>query len=105
MRSHVMLSLDEIESGLFVTHKATGLRYSVVDHENDEVLLSPEQPDLQDLTVKMDLFRAEFISTERFRGVGGRRGRGGKGRGRRRAAAPAAPSGPKCRGKIKKMVR
>ncbi|MBW2694820.1 MAG: cold shock domain-containing protein [Deltaproteobacteria bacterium] len=53
----------------------------------------------------MDLFRAEFISTERFRGVGGRRGRGGTGRGRRRAAAPAAPSGPKCRGKIKKMVR
>jgi len=98
-----MLSLDEIEPGLFITHKATGLRYSVVEHEDDEVLLSPEQPDLQDLTVKMDLFRAEFISTDRFRGVGGRRG--GKSRGRRRAAAPAAPSGPKCRGKIKKMVR
>jgi CspA family cold shock protein len=101
-----MLSLDEIEAGLFVTHKATGLRYSVVDHENEEVLLSPEQPDLQDLTVNLELFRAEFIATERFRGVGGRRGRGSKGgRSRRRAAAPQAPAGPKCKGKIKKMVR
>ena len=31
-----MLSPEEIESGLFVTHKATGLRYSVVDSENEE---------------------------------------------------------------------
>ena len=38
-----MLTLDEIESGLFVTHKNTGLRYSVVEAEDDEVLLSPEQ--------------------------------------------------------------
>jgi CspA family cold shock protein len=103
-----MLSTEEIEPGLFVTHKATGLRYSVVDCEESEVLLSPEQPDLQDLTVPQPLFQAEFIATDRFRGVGGRRGRGGKGggRGRKRVgAAPQAPSGPKCRGKIKKMVR
>ena len=102
-----MLSMEEIEPGLFVTHKATGLRYSVVDAEDDEVLLSPEQTGLQDLTVPLALFQAEFISTDRFRGTGtGRRGRGGKARGRRRAgAAPQAPTGPKCKGKIKKMVR
>ena len=101
-----MLAMDEIEPGLFVTHKATGLRYSVVDSEGDEVLLSPEQPGLQDLTVALALFQAEFIATDRFRGVGNRRG-GGKSRGRRRGATstPQAPSGPKCRGKIKKMVR
>ena len=99
-----MLPMDEIEPGLMVTHKATGFRYSVVDHEDDEVLLSPEQSGLQDLTVPLALFQAEFIASDRFRGVGNRRG--GKGRGRRRSAAPPqAPSGPKCRGKIKKMVR
>jgi len=100
-----MLSPEEIESGLFVTHKATGLRYSVVDSENEEVLLSPEQSGLQDLTVPMALFQTEFIATDRFRGTGPRRG-GSRGRGRRRTgAAPQAPTGPKCRGKIKKMVR
>jgi CspA family cold shock protein len=100
-----MLSPEEIESGLFVTHKATGLRYSVVDSENDEVLLSPEQTGLQDLTVPMALFQTEFIATDRFRGTGPRR-TGGRGRGKRRAGAtPQTPSGPKCRGKIKKMVR
>jgi len=103
-----MLTLDEIESGLYVTHKNTGLRYSVVEAEDDEVLLSPEQDGLQDLTVPLDLFRSEFVATDRFRAPGGRRP--GRGRGRRRAPAggggPApAPSGPKCRGKIKKMVR
>ncbi len=102
-----MLSMEEIEPGLLVTHKATSLRYSVIDSEADEVLLSPEQTGLQDLTVPLALFQAEFISTERFRGPGnGRRGRGGKARGRRRVgAAPQAPTGPKCKGKIKKMVR
>jgi CspA family cold shock protein len=99
-----MLPMDEIEPGLMVTHKATGFRYSVVDHEADEVLLSPEQTGLQDLTVPLALFQAEFISSDRFRGVGNRRG--GKGRGRRRAGATTqAPTGPKCKGKIKKMVR
>ena len=47
----------------------------------------------------------DVVATDRFRGVGTRRG--SKGRGRRRGAstAPQAPSGPRCRGKIKKMVR
>ena len=101
-----MLAIDEIESGLFVTHKNTGLRYSVVETADDEVLLSPEQTGLQDLTVPLALFRDEFVSTDRFRGSGGTRRRSG-GRGRRRGAAGPAqmPTGPKCKGKIKKMVR
>ena len=98
-----MFSLDEIESGLLVTHKNTGLRYSVVDLDEGEVLLSPEQTGLQDLSVRMNLFREEFVSTDRFRGTV--RGRS-RGRGRKRgAAAPQAPTGPKCKGTIKKMVR
>ncbi len=101
-----MLDREEIEPGLFVTHKATALRYSVVEHEGEEVLLSPEQTGLQDLTVALALFQAEFIPTDRFRGVGGRRRGGKKGGGRRRTnAAPQVVSGPKCKGKIKKMVR
>ena len=72
-----MISMDEIESGLYVTHQGTGLRYSIVDSEDGEVLLSPEQDGLKDLTVAVDLFQAEFISTEHFRGPGGRSGRGG----------------------------
>ena len=100
-----MLDIDEIESGLFVTHKNTGLRYSVVDMGDDEVLLSPEQTGLQDLTVPLQLFRDEFVSTDRFRGSAAGRGRS-RGRGRRRGNVQTqAPSGPKCRGKIKKMVR
>jgi CspA family cold shock protein len=101
-----MLDLDEIESGLFVTHKNTGLRYSVVEQSDEEVLLSPEQTGLLDLTVPLQLFRDEFVSTDRFRGSGPPRGRG-KSRGRRRGQTtqPQAPSGPKCKGKIKKMVR
>ncbi len=103
-----MLTLDEIESGLVVTHKNTGLRYSVVEAEDDEVLLSPEQEGLQDLTVALDLFRTEFVATDRFRAPGGRRN--GRGRGRRRTPAAgqgpsAPPSGPRSRGRIKKMVR
>ena len=101
-----MLPIEEIESGLFVTHKNTGLRYSVVEVADDEVLLSPEQTGLQVLTVPLQLFREEFISTERFRGGGSPRRRGA-GRGRRRGSpgAPQAPTGPKCKGKIKKIVR
>jgi len=103
-----MLTLDEIESGLYVTHKNTGLRYSVVEAEDDEVLLSPEQEGLQDLTVPLDLFRSEFVSTDHFRVPGGRRG--GRGRGRKRTPAAgqgpsSSPTGPKSKGKIKKMVR
>lgn len=101
-----MLALDEIESGLMVTHKNTGLRYSVVEVGDEEVLLSPEQADLQDLEVPMNLFRDEFVATDRFRGVGARRGRSGGSRGRRRTTTTTqVPTGPKCRGKIKKMVR
>ena len=102
-----MLTLDEIESGLYVTHKNTGLRYSVVDAEDDEVLLAPEQEGLQDLTVPLDLFRSEFVASDRFRAPGGGR-RGGRGRRRTPQAGTgpvAAPSGPKSKGKIKKMVR
>ncbi len=102
-----MLAIDEIESGLLVTHKNTGLKYSVVEIGDDEVLLSPEQTGLQDLSVPLQLFREEFVGTDRFRGAGPSRGRArGRGRGRRRGATqPQAPSGPKCKGKIKKMVR
>ena len=105
-----MLSIDEIEEGLLVTHKNTGLKYSVIEPGSEEVLLSPEQAGLQDLTMPVALFQAEFISTDRFRGArpGGGRGRG-RSKGRRRGgaggAAPQVPTGPKCRGKIKKMVR
>ncbi|MFP6563209.1 MAG: cold shock domain-containing protein [Myxococcota bacterium] len=98
-----MLSLEEIESGLLVTHKNTGLRYSVVDLDEGEVLLSPEQTGLQDLTVPTHLFCEEFVASDRFRS-GPPRGRG-RGRRRQATAAPPAPTGPKCRGTIKKMVR
>ena len=98
-----MLNAEDIESGMFVTHKATGLRYSVVEAEEEEVLLSPEQDGLQDLSMPLELFQQEFISTDRFRGTNPRRrGRGGK---RRATNAPPVPTGPKCKGKIKKMVR
>lgn len=95
-----MLSLEEIDSGTRVTHKNTGLRYSVVDLGEEEVLLSPESAELQDLVVPVDLFRQEFVASDRYSA--------GRGRGTRRSA-PAGPprvaSGPKSRGRIKKMVR
>jgi CspA family cold shock protein len=93
-----MLSMDDVESGCRVTHKNTGLRYSVVETGEDEVLLSAESAELQDLVVPIRLFREEFALTDRF----------SVGRGRGRARKPmvrAAPSGPKVRGKIKKLVR
>jgi len=95
-----MLSIDEIESGSRVTHKNTGLRYTVADLGEDEVLLSPDNADFQDLLVPIDLFRQEFTSGERWGG-------GTRGRGRPRARRPSAqvPTGPKTRGRIKKMVR
>jgi CspA family cold shock protein len=101
-----MLAMDEIESGLLVTHRNTGLRYSVVDVGDEEVLLSPEQDELQDLEVPLALFRDEFVSTERYRGPhqGGRSRSRGRSRGRR-SGPQTVPSGPKCKGKIKKMVR
>ncbi len=99
-----MLSMEDVESGARVTHKNTGLRYSIVDASEDEVLLSPEQEGLQDLEVPLKLFREEFVLTDRF-GMG--RGRG-RGRGRRRGSRrprPTVPSGPKVKGRIKKLVR
>jgi CspA family cold shock protein len=77
-----MLSMEEVQPGSRVTHKNTGLCYSVVDAGEDEVLLSPESEDLQDLVVPVKLFREEFALTERF-----------------------VPSGPKVKGRIKKLVR
>jgi CspA family cold shock protein len=100
-----MLSMEDIESGSRVTHKNTGLRYSIVDAGDDEVLLSPEQEGLQDLEVPLKLFREEFVLSDRF-SVGRGRGRGrGRRRGGRRSAGPAVPSGPKVKGRIKKLVR
>ncbi len=98
-----MLCLEEIESGSLVTHKNTGLRYAVVEVGDDEVLLSPESDDMQDLEVPADLFCQEFVSADRF-STGRPRARG-RGRSRRAAAARTVPSGPKVKGKIKKLVR
>jgi CspA family cold shock protein len=92
-----MLSLDELEKGLAVTHKNTGLRYTVGDVADVEVLLTPDDSSLQDLLVPIDLFRAEFVSSDRY---SARRGRAG-----RRRSPQATPTGPKVRGRIKKMVR
>jgi CspA family cold shock protein len=96
-----MLSLEEIDSGTRVTHKNTGLRYSVVDLGEEEVLLSPESKDLQDLVVPVELFRQEFVASDRY-SVG--RGRPG-GRRPSTSSAPRVAAGPKSRGRIKKMVR
>ena len=98
-----MLRLEEIESGSLVTHKNTGLRYLVVEISDDEVLLSPESDDMQDLEVPADLFCQEFVNADRF-STGRPRARG-RGRSRRAAAARTVPSGPKVKGKIKKLVR
>lgn len=98
-----MLMLDEIESGSAVVHKNTGLRYSVVDITADEVLLSPQSdPDMQDLMVPVNLFQDEFASGDRY--AGPRRGGRSRSRGRRQATPRAAPSGPKVKGRVKKLV-
>ena len=96
-----MLSLEGIESGSFVTHRNTGLRYSIVDLGDDEVLLSPETDGMQDLVVPVKLFRDEFVSSDRYSTGRPRRG----GRSRRATAQRVVPSGPKVKGKIKKLVR
>ena len=98
-----MLSMEEIESGSSVVHRNTGLRYSVVDVNSDEVLLSPESdPNMQDLMVPIDLFRDEFVASDRY-SMGRARGRG-RGRGRRTAAVRTMPTGPKVKGRVKKLV-
>ena len=98
-----MSLLDEIESGSTVVHKNTGLRYSVIDVSDEEVLLSPESDSsMQDLMVPIDLFRTEFAGGDRYSAP---RGRSGRGRGRRGAAQQRqVPSGPKVRGRVKKLV-
>lgn len=90
-----MLLEDEITPGSAVTHKNTGLRYKVADLGDEEVLLSPEKSDFQDLLVPIELFRQEFVSSDRY----------SAGRGRGRRSVSRAPSGPKAKGRIKKMVR
>jgi CspA family cold shock protein len=94
-----MLSMEDVESGASVTHKNTGLRYSVVDSGDEEVLLSPQSEGLQDLVVPLKLFREEFALSDRF--SSGR----ARGRRRRRSGPVVAPSGPRVRGRIKKLVR
>jgi len=99
-----MLSLDEIDAGTRVTHKNTGLRYSVVELGDDEVLLSPESADLQDLVVPITLFREEFIASDRY-SVGRGRSGGGRRSGTGAGSPPRVATGPKSKGRIKKMVR
>jgi CspA family cold shock protein len=99
-----MIEMEDVEAGSRVTHRNTGLRYAVVDVGDEEVLLSPESSELQDLVVPTRLFRDEFVLSERY-SVGRRPGARG-GRPRRASATPRAlPSGPKVQGKIKKLVR
>jgi CspA family cold shock protein len=100
-----MLSIEDVEPGSNVVHKNTGLRYAVVDVSDTEVLLSPESDaTMQDLMVPLELFLAEFIEGDRYSAPRSRGGRGGS-RGARRPAAPrAVPSGPKVRGRVKKLV-
>ena len=97
-----MLSLEEIEPGSTVVHKNTGLRYTVVDLTDDEVMLSPSASDMQDLMMPLDLFRDEFVSGERY-SAPRTRGRS-RGRGKRGAAARNMPTGPKVKGRVKKLV-
>jgi len=97
-----MSLMDEIESGSTVVHKNTGLRYAVIDVSDEEVLLSPQSDSsMQDLMVPIDLFRQEFADGERYSAPR----RGGRSRGRRGAAQQRqVPSGPKVRGRVKKLV-
>ncbi len=99
-----MLTLDEIEPGAQCTHKNTGLRYAVVAVEGEEVLLEAQTEGHEPLTVPVDLFVREFHLGERY--AAARRGRS-RGRGRRSGASgpTPAPTGPKSKGRIKKMVR
>jgi len=100
-----MLDIEEIAPGVAVVHKNTGLRYAVVDVSSDEVLLSPETNDgMQDLMVPVTLFCEEFIASERYAAPRRPRARGGAGGGRRPAAARTQPTGPKVRGRVKKLV-
>jgi CspA family cold shock protein len=100
-----MLSLEEIETGSQCTHKNTGLRYSVVEVGDEEILLSAIADDMQDLVVPSTLFLSEFVIGDRYN-AGRRSGGRGRSRGRRSAGPQApAPTGPKSKGRVKKMVR
>jgi CspA family cold shock protein len=99
-----MLTLEELEPGSSVTHKNTGLRYQIVDAGEEEVLLSPEASDMEDLVVPLGLFQQEFALTGAFRAPRSGGG-GGRSRGRRNAGPVRVATGPKSRGRIKKMVR
>ena len=90
-----MITMQELENGSVVVHKNTGVRYSVVDVSDSEVLLSPSSDDMQDLMVAIDLFREEFVEIDRY-STGRGRGRG-RARGRR-APAHNGPTGTKVRG-------
>ncbi len=99
-----MLEMEDVEAGTRVTHGNTGLRYTVVVAGEEEVLLSPESADLQDLVAPTRLFREEFVLSDRFNTGRGRARSSGRGP-RRAPVARAMPSGPKVQGKIKKLVR
>jgi len=98
-----MRSLDDVEPGALCIHKNTKLRYSIVELGDGEVLLSPESDGMQDLVVPEPLFLQEFFVGDRYQAPR----RGGRRRGRRTGGGPStpAPTGPKSRGRIKKMVR
>jgi len=76
----------------------------MVDAGDEEVLLSPESSEMQDLVVPVKLFREEFVASDRYNTGRGRSRKGGRGR-RTASAQSAAPTGPKVKGKIKKLVR
>ncbi len=94
-----MLSLDELEAGLACVHKNTGLRYTIVEVGTGEVLLEAETAGHEPLTVPAALFETEFALGDRFAGARRRTGRP------RRTTVSAMPTGPKSRGRVKKMVR
>jgi CspA family cold shock protein len=98
-----MLSLDDVEAGANCIHKNTKLRYSLVEVSPEEVLLAPETDGMADLTVPLDLFLNEFAIGDRYSAPRNRSSRGR--RGRRTQGPTVAPTGPKSRGRIKKMVR
>jgi CspA family cold shock protein len=98
-----MLEMEDVEAGARVTHSNTGLRYTVVDAGDEEVLLSPESSDLRIWSCPRGCSARSScsrIATAPARG----RARGGRPRGGRRWRC-AMPSGPKVQGKIKKLVR
>ena len=100
-----MLSLDEIEPGASFTHKNTGLRYTVVTVEENEILLEPETSGHEPLMVKTELFLSEFIGGVLGARRGRRAGGGGRSRGARRTRGAARGADrPEVRGRVKKLV-